>query len=134
MSFENKTVIVTGAAGNLGRAVAKAFGDLSANLVLVDLKRERLEGADFHQVAGPSLAGRLGTQPFQQPQRRLGGLGGEQHPGQHQVLALAGVAGLVGGGEAAGPDPAGGGVDLALGEGQAGPLGWDRVDQADQAG
>jgi NAD(P)-dependent dehydrogenase (short-subunit alcohol dehydrogenase family) len=41
---ENRTVIVTGAAGNLGKAVVKAFADEGANLVLVD-KRERLEKA-----------------------------------------------------------------------------------------
>src|SRR4051812_11856866 len=45
MSFGNRTVVVTGAAGNLGAEVARAFADLGANLVLVDLKRERLEGA-----------------------------------------------------------------------------------------
>jgi len=45
MSFANRTVIVTGAAGNLGRAVAGAFANLGANLVLVDLKRESLEKA-----------------------------------------------------------------------------------------
>ena len=45
MSLGNRTVIVTGAAGNLGKAVAKAFADLGVNLVLVDLKRESLEGA-----------------------------------------------------------------------------------------
>jgi NAD(P)-dependent dehydrogenase (short-subunit alcohol dehydrogenase family) len=45
MSSGNRTVIVTGAAGNLGRAVAGAFADLGANLVLVDLKREGLERA-----------------------------------------------------------------------------------------
>ena len=44
MSFDNRTVIVTGAAGNLGRAVADAFAALNANLVLVD-KRERLASA-----------------------------------------------------------------------------------------
>src|SRR5262245_39970996 len=38
MSFEGKTVMVTGAAGNLGRAVADAFSGLGANLVLIDLK------------------------------------------------------------------------------------------------
>src|SRR6476661_2997380 len=42
--MENRTVIVTGAAGNLGKAVVKAFTDQGANLVLVD-KRERLETA-----------------------------------------------------------------------------------------
>ena len=45
MSFDNRTVIITGASGNLGKAVAKAFGDLGANLVLVDLKRESLASA-----------------------------------------------------------------------------------------
>lgn len=45
MSFDNRTIIVTGAAGNLGKAVAKAFADLHGNLVLVDLKRESLEAA-----------------------------------------------------------------------------------------
>ena len=38
MGFEGKTVMVTGAAGNLGRAVADAFSRLGANLVLIDLK------------------------------------------------------------------------------------------------
>jgi NAD(P)-dependent dehydrogenase (short-subunit alcohol dehydrogenase family) len=45
MSFANRTVIITGAAGNLGKAVAKAFADAGANLVLVDLKRESLTAA-----------------------------------------------------------------------------------------
>jgi NAD(P)-dependent dehydrogenase (short-subunit alcohol dehydrogenase family) len=38
MSFEGKTVMVTGAAGNLGRAVTDAFSGLGASLVLIDLK------------------------------------------------------------------------------------------------
>ncbi len=38
MSFKGKTVMVTGAAGNLGRAVAEAFSGQGANLVLIDLK------------------------------------------------------------------------------------------------
>jgi NAD(P)-dependent dehydrogenase (short-subunit alcohol dehydrogenase family) len=45
MSFASRTVIVTGAAGNLGKAVAAAFADQGANLVLVDLKRDGLEKA-----------------------------------------------------------------------------------------
>jgi NAD(P)-dependent dehydrogenase (short-subunit alcohol dehydrogenase family) len=45
MSLNNRTVIVTGAAGNLGKAVAHAFAGLGANLVLVDLDRKRLEQA-----------------------------------------------------------------------------------------
>ncbi|MDO8732742.1 MAG: SDR family NAD(P)-dependent oxidoreductase [Actinomycetota bacterium] len=38
-----RTVLVTGAAGNLGRAVVNAFAADGANLVLVDLRRESLE-------------------------------------------------------------------------------------------
>lgn len=52
MDFRNRTVMVTGAAGNLGKAVANAFAELGANLVLVDLKRDALEhafGAENHQ-------------------------------------------------------------------------------------
>jgi NAD(P)-dependent dehydrogenase (short-subunit alcohol dehydrogenase family) len=45
VSSGKQTVIVTGAAGNLGKAVASAFADQGANLVLVDLRRESLEKA-----------------------------------------------------------------------------------------
>jgi NAD(P)-dependent dehydrogenase (short-subunit alcohol dehydrogenase family) len=41
MRFDQRTVMITGAAGHLGRAVAKAFADLGANLVLLDLKAEK---------------------------------------------------------------------------------------------
>ena len=34
MEFTNRTVLITGAAGNLGRAVASAFGERGASLVL----------------------------------------------------------------------------------------------------
>ena len=45
MRFDRKTVMVTGAAGNLGHAVTRAFADRGARLVLVDVDRSRLEGA-----------------------------------------------------------------------------------------
>jgi len=45
MSLDKRTVIITGAAGSLGKAVARAFDDLGTNLVLVDLERDRLEQA-----------------------------------------------------------------------------------------
>jgi NAD(P)-dependent dehydrogenase (short-subunit alcohol dehydrogenase family) len=58
MSFSNQTVIVTGAAGNLGKAVATAFAALDANLVLVDLKRESLTSAfgseNDHRLFAPA--------------------------------------------------------------------------------
>jgi NAD(P)-dependent dehydrogenase (short-subunit alcohol dehydrogenase family) len=40
-----KVIIVTGAAGNLGRAVAAAFASRGARLALVDLKPDSLESA-----------------------------------------------------------------------------------------
>lgn len=45
--FEGRTVMVTGAAGNLGRAVASAFGAAGANRVLIDL-----DGAGLRSVFG----------------------------------------------------------------------------------
>lgn len=43
MTFDDRTVFVTGAAGNLGEAVANAFAMRGANLVLVDRDQARLE-------------------------------------------------------------------------------------------
>ena len=43
MPFTDRTVLVTGGSGNLGRAVARAFADLGASLVLLDLKRGELQ-------------------------------------------------------------------------------------------
>ena len=45
MSSDARTVMVTGAAGNLGRAVAAAFAGEGANLALIGHRRESLEGA-----------------------------------------------------------------------------------------
>lgn len=54
MTFNGQTVIVTGACGNLGQAVARTFAERGANLVLVDLRRDSLE-----QVFGAESAQRL---------------------------------------------------------------------------
>jgi NAD(P)-dependent dehydrogenase (short-subunit alcohol dehydrogenase family) len=43
MQFTDRTVVITGASGNLGRAVAKAFADLGARLVLMDVRRGDLQ-------------------------------------------------------------------------------------------
>jgi NAD(P)-dependent dehydrogenase (short-subunit alcohol dehydrogenase family) len=42
MEFANRTVVITGAAGNLGRAVAAAFAARGANLLLIDRSDELL--------------------------------------------------------------------------------------------
>ncbi|MFT4047168.1 MAG: SDR family NAD(P)-dependent oxidoreductase [Solimonas sp.] len=47
MSFKDKVVIVTGAAGNLGRAVAQRFAAQGAKLALIDV-----DGARLAQVHG----------------------------------------------------------------------------------
>ena len=41
-NFSGQTVMVSGATGNLGRAVAQAFNAADANLVLIDRGRDRL--------------------------------------------------------------------------------------------
>jgi NAD(P)-dependent dehydrogenase (short-subunit alcohol dehydrogenase family) len=45
MTFENSTVMITGAAGHLGRAVAASFAQREARLVLVDRHADALEAA-----------------------------------------------------------------------------------------
>jgi NAD(P)-dependent dehydrogenase (short-subunit alcohol dehydrogenase family) len=51
--FQERVVIVTGAAGNLGRAVSRAFLSTGARMVLVDHKPDRL------QQLYPSLVGSI---------------------------------------------------------------------------
>lgn len=45
MEFDNRTVLITGAAGNLGRAAAAAFAEAGARRVLLDNNAEGLRGA-----------------------------------------------------------------------------------------
>jgi NAD(P)-dependent dehydrogenase (short-subunit alcohol dehydrogenase family) len=53
MQFTEHTVMLTGAAGNLGRAVASAFAKAGANLALLDLKRADLQDTE-HQLVLPA--------------------------------------------------------------------------------
>lgn len=48
MSFKGQTVLITGAAGNLGQAVAVAFAREGANLALFDLKDAALAQVSAH--------------------------------------------------------------------------------------
>ena len=43
MTFKGQTVMITGAAGNLGQAVSAAFAAAGANLVLIDLNQDALQ-------------------------------------------------------------------------------------------
>lgn len=43
--FLNKTVLITGAVGGIGKETAKAFAEEGANLVLVDLNKDALQKA-----------------------------------------------------------------------------------------
>jgi NAD(P)-dependent dehydrogenase (short-subunit alcohol dehydrogenase family) len=56
MDFKGQTVIITGAAGNLGQAAATAFAARGANLVLIDLKQEALARAFGAESATRLLA------------------------------------------------------------------------------
>lgn len=51
MNFKHRTVMVTGAAGNLGQAVAAAFSAQGAQLVLLDRQLDALQRA--YGAAGP---------------------------------------------------------------------------------
>jgi NAD(P)-dependent dehydrogenase (short-subunit alcohol dehydrogenase family) len=56
MSFAGKTVVITGANGNLGRALAKAFTDLGARVVPVDLPTNLLDQAQVDAVVQKAIA------------------------------------------------------------------------------
>lgn len=43
MSFAQKVVVITGAAGGIGRAISRAYGRVGAYVVLVDLNREGID-------------------------------------------------------------------------------------------
>ena len=43
MSFAQKVVVITGAAGNLGRSVAATFAEQGAKLILLDIDQNRLD-------------------------------------------------------------------------------------------
>jgi NAD(P)-dependent dehydrogenase (short-subunit alcohol dehydrogenase family) len=45
MRFDNKTVIITGAAGGIGLAIAQRFSDEGANIVMTDIKLDGLQKA-----------------------------------------------------------------------------------------
>ena len=53
MRFKGKTVLVTGAAGNLGKAVASAFAAEGASLVLFDIDDKTLKAA--YPAGGPVM-------------------------------------------------------------------------------
>jgi NAD(P)-dependent dehydrogenase (short-subunit alcohol dehydrogenase family) len=55
MEFANKTVVITGAAGNLGQVVAKHFSSAGANLILLDIDAKRL-GLVARSLSDASLA------------------------------------------------------------------------------
>ena len=56
MRFGGKTCLITGAAGNLGRAVAAAFAAEGASLILMDHAQEHLRSAYGAEGAGKRFA------------------------------------------------------------------------------
>jgi 3-oxoacyl-[acyl-carrier protein] reductase len=58
MSFENKTVVVTGAGSGFGEGIAKRFAALRARVVIVDIRAEQAERVanEIRQSGGDALA------------------------------------------------------------------------------
>ena len=56
MKFQGKTCLITGAAGNLGRAVAAAFAAQGASLILMDQRDEHLRSAFGSEGKGKRFA------------------------------------------------------------------------------
>jgi NAD(P)-dependent dehydrogenase (short-subunit alcohol dehydrogenase family) len=55
MQFTDRTILITGASGNLGRAVANAFADLGARLILMDVRRGDLKDSEKQLVLETNL-------------------------------------------------------------------------------
>jgi NAD(P)-dependent dehydrogenase (short-subunit alcohol dehydrogenase family) len=55
MDFKDQTVVVTGASGNLGRAVTQAFAEQGAQLVLIGRSLDELQHPGSHQGIPPLL-------------------------------------------------------------------------------
>jgi NAD(P)-dependent dehydrogenase (short-subunit alcohol dehydrogenase family) len=56
VDFRGKTCLITGAAGNLGRSVAGAFGAAGASLILMDLDEKTLRSAYGAEEKGRAFA------------------------------------------------------------------------------
>jgi NAD(P)-dependent dehydrogenase (short-subunit alcohol dehydrogenase family) len=88
MDFTERTVMVTGAAGHLGRAVATAFAERGANLVLIDLKREAL-----HKAFGGEDERRLFVPTNLLEQREVDAAVGEALARFERIHVLCNIAG-----------------------------------------
>jgi len=55
MQFTDRSILITGASGNLGRAVANAFADLGARLILMDVRRGDLKDSEKQLVLETNL-------------------------------------------------------------------------------
>lgn len=74
MDFSGKTVLITGASGNLGRAVAAAFGRAGANLLLLDRHGGQQQDARTLGVAVDLLDGAQARQAVEQGIKHFGGI------------------------------------------------------------
>jgi NAD(P)-dependent dehydrogenase (short-subunit alcohol dehydrogenase family) len=66
-----RTVLVTGASGNLGRAVASAFAERGDRLVLLDLKRGDLQDTDRRTFVAANLLDADGVQALVKKLERI---------------------------------------------------------------
>src|SRR5262249_40219345 len=83
-------------------------------------ERERSQRRRFDDAAGPLLGRRLGVEAVEEPERLAGGVFGEQHPRQRQVVTFPRVARLLAGPQPPLAGPPGGGSRPAAGGGGAG--------------
>ena len=75
MSVDDRTVIITGAAGNLGKAVAHAFAGPNANLVLVGVERQGVQRAVETENERRSFAAASALRPSVNSGMRVSALG-----------------------------------------------------------
>ena len=70
-------------------------GGQRSGIVALRCERERPQRPQLDDAARSLFGYRPGVQPLKEPERPVGLLLGEQHPRQHQILALPRIARLV---------------------------------------
>lgn len=92
--LDNKTAVITGGAGGIGRAAAKLFAEEGANVLIVDLSEESLAGT-VAEIGSNRVSGCAADVTQAEDTRRMIDVATERYGGVDILLANAGIEGTV---------------------------------------